>query len=189
MGGIMLLSCSRTTISFQSGSQAFAFCWQILLGPCKPETQRLYRAIPAAGANRQNRRAMPDPVGGTYYQKVYNFADVKRGLSRARIACARLYDSATISIKHRRRGISARQRNERRDRAADGLPMSMPSKSIRPSAFLGTSITPRAVDDPALHCRFNDARNFFRTADQKYDLIVYGRLDSHAALSHASSLR
>jgi len=28
----------------------------------------------------------------------------------------------------------------------------------------------------ALRCRFNDARNFFRTADQKYDLIVYGVL-------------
>ena len=35
----------------------------------------------------------------------------------------------------------------------------------------------------------NDARNFFRTAQQQYDLIIYGVLDSHTALSHASNLR
>ena len=37
--------------------------------------------------------------------------------------------------------------------------------------------------------RINDARNFFRTATQQYDLIIYGVLDSHTALSHASNLR
>ena len=35
----------------------------------------------------------------------------------------------------------------------------------------------------------NDARNFFRTAKQQYDLIIYGVLDSHTSLSHASNLR
>jgi len=35
----------------------------------------------------------------------------------------------------------------------------------------------------------NDARNFFRTASQQYDLIIYGVLDSHTAISHASNLR
>jgi spermidine synthase len=57
-------------------------------------------------------------------------------------------------------------------------------------AFLGTKYHPeRPYDDPRVTLSINDARNFFRTADQKYDLIVYGVLDSHTALSHASSLR
>ena len=47
----------------------------------------------------------------------------------------------------------------------------------------------RPYDDPRVNLSINDARNFFRTADQKYDLIVYGVLDSHTALSHASNLR
>ena len=57
-------------------------------------------------------------------------------------------------------------------------------------AFLGTKYHPeRPYDDPRVNFSINDARNFFRTADQQYDLIVYGVLDSHTALSHASNLR
>jgi len=35
----------------------------------------------------------------------------------------------------------------------------------------------------------NDARTFFRNADEKYDMIVYGLLDSHSVLNNAASLR
>jgi hypothetical protein len=57
-------------------------------------------------------------------------------------------------------------------------------------AFLGTKYHPeRPYDDPRVNLSINDARNFFRTANQQYDLIVYGVLDSHTALSHASNLR
>jgi spermidine synthase len=35
----------------------------------------------------------------------------------------------------------------------------------------------------------NDARSFLRGTDRKYDLIVYGLLDSHTLLSHGSSVR
>lgn len=35
----------------------------------------------------------------------------------------------------------------------------------------------------------NDARSFFRSTDQKYDLIVYGLLDSHTLLTQGSSVR
>src|SRR4030088_2629946 len=57
-------------------------------------------------------------------------------------------------------------------------------------AFLGIKYHPeRPYDDPRVNLSINDARNFFRTASQQYDLIVYGVLDSHTALSHASNLR
>jgi len=35
----------------------------------------------------------------------------------------------------------------------------------------------------------DDARSFFRNTGRQYDLIVYGLLDSHTLLSHASSVR
>jgi hypothetical protein len=35
----------------------------------------------------------------------------------------------------------------------------------------------------------NDARTFLRTSSDKYDMVVYGLLDSHALLSHGSSVR
>ena len=58
-------------------------------------------------------------------------------------------------------------------------------------AFLGqNSIIPSIpMTIRASTLNINDARNFFRTAQQQYDLIIYGVLDSHTALSHASNLR
>ena len=57
-------------------------------------------------------------------------------------------------------------------------------------AFLGRKYHPEhPYDDPRVNLSINDARNFFRTANQQYDLIVYGVLDSHTAFSHASNLR
>jgi hypothetical protein len=43
--------------------------------------------------------------------------------------------------------------------------------------------------DPRVHPINNDARTFLRTTTDKYDLIVYGLLDSHTLLSHGSSVR
>ena len=40
-----------------------------------------------------------------------------------------------------------------------------------------------------VHAINNDARTFLRTTSSKYDLIVYGFLDSHTLLSHGSSVR
>jgi spermidine synthase len=43
--------------------------------------------------------------------------------------------------------------------------------------------------DPRVHPINNDARSFLRGTTDKYDLIVYGLLDSHTLLSHGSSVR
>ena len=44
-------------------------------------------------------------------------------------------------------------------------------------------------DDKRVTLIVNDARTFLRSTKNKYDLIVYGLLDSHTLLSHASSVR
>jgi len=43
--------------------------------------------------------------------------------------------------------------------------------------------------DPRVTAVLNDARSFLRTTSERFDLVVYGMLDSHALLSHASSVR
>ena len=43
--------------------------------------------------------------------------------------------------------------------------------------------------DPRVQFINDDARSFLRTTPSRYDLIVYGLLDSHTLLSHASSVR
>jgi spermidine synthase len=44
-------------------------------------------------------------------------------------------------------------------------------------------------DNPRVRAVVNDARWFLRTTDHRYDLIVFGLLDSHTLLSQASSVR
>jgi hypothetical protein len=47
----------------------------------------------------------------------------------------------------------------------------------------------RPYSDPRVRFVNDDARSFLRTTRASYDLIVYGLLDSHTLLSHASSVR
>ena len=47
----------------------------------------------------------------------------------------------------------------------------------------------RPYDNPRTSAINNDARSFLRNTSQKYDLIVYGLLDSHTLLSQGSSVR
>ena len=43
--------------------------------------------------------------------------------------------------------------------------------------------------DPRVHAVINAARSFLRGTDRHYDMVIYGLLDSHTLLSHASSVR
>ena len=43
--------------------------------------------------------------------------------------------------------------------------------------------------DPRVQILIDDARSFLRSTPERYDLIVYGLLDSHTLLSHASPVR
>jgi spermidine synthase len=47
----------------------------------------------------------------------------------------------------------------------------------------------RPYSDPRVRAVVNDARSFLRGTDRVYDMVVYGLLDSHTLLSHASSVR
>ena len=55
---------------------------------------------------------------------------------------------------------------------------------------LGTTYHPeKPYDDHRTHAVVNDARSHFRSTEETYDAVVYGFLDSHALLSHASNIR
>src|SRR5262249_2002660 len=47
----------------------------------------------------------------------------------------------------------------------------------------------KPYQNPRVTSIVNDARSFLRTTTKTYDMIVYGLLDSHTLLSHASSVR
>ncbi|HTO54804.1 MAG TPA: hypothetical protein VMR50_15570 [Myxococcota bacterium] len=47
----------------------------------------------------------------------------------------------------------------------------------------------RPYDDPRVRAVVDDARHFLRTTDERFDLIVFGTLDSQALLSGSANLR
>jgi spermidine synthase len=57
-------------------------------------------------------------------------------------------------------------------------------------AEIGSDVHPmQPYSDPRVHLHVNDARAFLRTTNKKYDLIVFGTLDSQTLLSGMSSVR
>lgn len=57
-------------------------------------------------------------------------------------------------------------------------------------AALGRSFHPeRPYDDPRVHLHITDSRQFLRQSTDRFDLIVYGLLDSHANAGMTSNLR
>ena len=57
-------------------------------------------------------------------------------------------------------------------------------------ADMGKELHPRQpYSDPRVHLHVNDARAFLRTTKQKYDVIIFGTLDSQTLLSGMSSVR
>jgi SAM-dependent methyltransferase len=192
-GGIMLLFVLSRDDFLPVGIASFCVLLAILAWPVQPETQRIYSPYQLL-----ERAAKPDGLmqilsGGSYYQKVYNFADDKRGAESAEDRYVRAYYEFPYNFKKAPGRVAIVGSGSGND-VATALRMGadhVDAIEIDPAiAFLGTKYHPeRPYDDPRVTLSINDARNFFRTADQKYDLIVYGVLDSHTALSHASNLR
>jgi SAM-dependent methyltransferase len=192
-GGIMLLFVLSRDDFMPVGIASFCVLLAILAWPVQPETQRIYSPYQLL-----ERAAKPDGLmqilsGGSYYQKVYNFADDKRGQESDADRYVRAYyefpynfrkDPGCVAIVGSGSGNDVATALRKGADHVDAI-------EIDPAiAFLGTKYHPeRPYDDPRVTLSINDARNFFRTADRQYDLIVYGVLDSHTSLSHASSLR
>jgi len=192
-GGIMLLFVLSRDDFMPVGIASFCVLLAILAWPVQPETQRIYSPYQLL-----ERTAKPDGLmqilsGGSYYQKVYNFADNRRAAESAEDRYVRAYYEFPYNFKKTPGRVAIVGSGSGND-VATALRMGadhVDAIEIDPAiAFLGTKYHPeRPYDDPRVTLSINDARNFFRTADAKYDLIVYGVLDSHTALSHASNLR
>src|SRR3954453_2638269 len=192
-GGILLLFVLSRDHFMPVGIASFCVLLAILAWPVQPETQRIYSPYQLL-----ERAAKPDGLmqilsGGSYYQKVYNFADDKRGSESEADRYVRAYYEFPYNFKQAPGRVAIVGSGSGND-VATALRMGashFDAIEIDPAiAFLGTKYPPeRPYDDPRVTLSINDARNFFRTAEAQYDLIVYGVLDSHTALSHASNLR
>ncbi len=192
-GGILLLFVLSRDQFLPVGIASFCVLLTILAWPVQPETQRIYSPYQLLERTAKADGLMQILSGGSYYQKVYNFADGKRGQESDADRYVRAYYEFPYNFKKAPERVAIVGSGSGND-VATALRMGaahVDAIEIDPAiAFLGKKYHPeRPYDDPRVNLSINDARNFFRTADQQYDLIVYGVLDSHTALSHASNLR
>ena len=192
-GGMMLLFVLSRDEFLPVGIASFCVLLGILAWPVQPETQRIYSPYQLLERTAKADGLMQILSGGSYYQKVYNFADGKRGTESDADRYVRAYYEFPFNFKKAPERVAIVGSGSGND-VATALRMGaahVDAIEIDPAiAFLGTKYHPeRPYDDPRVSLQINDARNFFRTATEQYDLIVYGVLDSHTALSHASNLR
>jgi SAM-dependent methyltransferase len=192
-GGIMLLFVLSRDEFLSVGIASFCVLLAILAWPVQPEAHRIYSPYQLLERTAKADGLMRILSGGSYYQKVYNFADNKRGHESDADRNVRAYYEFPYNFRKAPERVAIVGSGSGND-VATALRLGaahVDAIEIDPAiAFLGTKYHPeRPYDDPRVNLSINDARNFFRTADQKYDLIVYGVLDSHTALSHASNLR
>ena len=78
-GGIMLLFVLSRDDFLTLGIASFCVLLAILAWPVQPETQRIYSPYQLLERTAKADGLMQILSGGSYYQKVYNFADSKRG--------------------------------------------------------------------------------------------------------------
>lgn len=164
----------------------------ILSWPVEPTWQRIYSPYQDLAVGRTRRGLMEIRAAGQYYQRVHDFSGT------APLDPESLRDRNYYDLPYTIRGappiavavVGAGSGNDVaaavRARAAyiDAI-------EIDPAILaLGRANHPEhPYDQPEVRAIVNDARTFLRTTDRLYDMVVYGLLDSHTLLSHASSVR
>ncbi|MGE0678381.1 hypothetical protein [Pseudolabrys sp.] len=192
-GGILLYFVLARDALLPVGVASFCVLIVALAWPVQPEAQRIYSPYQLL-----ERTAKPDGLmqilsGGSYYQKVYDLAEERRGHEDAHNRYVRAYYEFPFNFKKKPERVAIVGSGSGNDVAA-ALRMGashVDAIEIDPAiVYFGRHYHPeKPYADPRVNVIVNDARNFFRTAQGQYDLIIYGVLDSHTALSHASNLR
>ncbi|MGH6727630.1 MAG: spermidine synthase [Pseudolabrys sp.] len=193
VGGVLLFFVLARDARLPVGVASFCLLLTVLAWPVQPESQRIYSPYQLLERTAKSDGLMQILSGGFYYQKVFNLSDGNRGHESEENRYVRAYYEFAYKFKSKPENVAIVGSGSGNDVAA-ALRMGakhVDAIEIDPAiAYLGEKYHPEhPYDDPRVTLTINDARNFFRTAKQKYDLIIYGVLDSHTALSHASNLR
>jgi spermidine synthase len=193
-GGVLLyFVLARDAKRLPLGVASFSLLMMVLAWPVQTDIQRIYSPYQLLEKMAKADGLMNILSGGSYYQKVFNLSEANRGHEPEGDKYVRAYYEFPFNFKKRPERVAIVGAGSGNDVAA-ALRMGaahVDAIEIDPAiVFLGRSYHPEhPYDDPRVNVIVNDARNFFRTAQQQYDLIIYGVLDSHTALSHASNLR
>ena len=166
----------------------------VLTWPVNPLVQQIHSPYQLIEVNHTRKGFMEICAAGHYFQHVHDlsFDNANRETDKELDSTGRYYE-LPYRI-HPKPGKVAIVGSGAGNDLAAALRMGsgeVHAIEIDPAVLqLGTVGHPeKPYDDKRCKPVVNDARSFFRTTDETFDMVVYGLLDSHALLSHASSVR
>jgi hypothetical protein len=190
----LLLFLTRTPKSLLAGGVFVMFLTSILVWPVNPLWNRVYSPYQLLEIGYSDLGLMQIRAAGTFYQQVYNLSDAAtQSSSDSRVRTNRNYYDLPYRIHPEAREVAIVGAGSGNDVAAalrSGAGR-VDAIEIDPAILLAGKLNhpERPYDDPRVRPIVNDARSFLRNTQGRYDIIVYGLLDSHTLLSHASSVR
>jgi spermidine synthase len=190
--GLLFFCVRRSSILLWcAGSVVLALA--VLEWPVEPNWQRIYSPYQLLEVGRGEQGLLWIRAAGHYYQKVFDFSrPAQVAQPNAAVATARAYYDLPYRIISRPASVAVVGAGAGNDVAAAlrAGTRRVDAIEIDPAILLlGRGHPEHPYRDPRVHAVVTDARSFLRSTDQHYDLIVFGLLDSHTLLSHASSVR
>lgn len=198
--GWFLIACAtllclhvRKRSVFVWGAGAVIVVLLVLDWPVQPALQKIYSPYQLLEIGRTDQGLSEIRAAGTYYQRIYDFSRPAENLpTDSYIRKAREYYELPYQIL-RPKSVAVVGAGTGNDVAAAlrGGADRVDAIEIDPAILmLGREGHPEhPYQDSRVHAVANDARSFLRNTNQKYDLIVFGLLDSHTLLSQSSSVR
>ncbi len=190
----VLLFCVRRPPASLVGVGFVAIALIVLAWPVNPLWQRIYSPYQLLEIGYNSRGYMLLRAAGHYYQQVHDLARSNRNVDTdPELGSIRDYYEFPYRIYGKPGHVAVVGAGTGNDVAAAlrAGADSIDAIEIDPGILLaGKANHPeRPYDDKRVRATVNDARSFLRTTDATYDMVVYGLLDSHSLLSHASSVR
>lgn len=188
--GILLFTL-RTPRTLLVGAVFSVIAVVALDWPVSPLWQRVYSPyqLLELGSDRATGMTLIR-AAGQYYQRIFDFSPAKTDPAMQPV---RRYYDFPYTTRANLRDIAVVGAGTGNDVAAalrSGAGH-VDAIEIDPAILLaGQDRHPeRPYSDPRVHAELNDARSFLRTTNNRYDMVVYGLLDSHTLLSQGSSVR
>ncbi len=166
----------------------------ILAWPVSPLWKRIYSPYQLLEMAQGPRGLMVMRAAGHYYQRVHDLARSNRNVDvDPQLRYIRDYYELPYRIYGKPSDVAIVGSGTGNDVAAalrSGAEH-VDAIEIDPAILLaGLANHPeRPYQDPRVRAIVNDARSFLRNTPSTYDMVIYGLLDSHTLLSHASSVR
>ena len=191
--GLLLFSVrTRPALVLGTTSAILAVC--ILVWPVSPLSPRVYSPYQVLEFSHTKAGLLVIRAAGHYYQRVHDLSPANRNVDAdPDLKGIRNYYELPYQAFGHPRDVAIVGAGTGNDVAAalrSGV-ASVDAIEIDPVIQIaGAEAHPEhPYSDPRVHAVVDDARSFLRSTDRLYDMVIYGLLDSHTLLSHASSVR